>query len=271
MKRSSELKAMARRAMQGNYGVACCAMILAVVLGIGLNLFWGIFRNPIMMQVFLYNNVGYELFLSLSACVVSMALQLIFLIGEIRICWLACSGEKPRPEDAFFLVSHHPLRFVGLWLFFLLISFAAMIPAWIISIAVAAFNYRLSPGGVVGIGMAAGLGAVLLVWFLGFLFVVMRYSMALIALVEDPERGTLECLRRSRIMMRGNILRLVRLWLSFIGIYLLGYLSFGIGFLWIVPYVVCTMIYFYKDCEEAAFPPRPSFEETDFWGNYRTQ
>lgn len=267
---SSELKAMARRAMLGNYGVACSVMIFAALLGIGLNLFWGFFRGPWMTQAFLYSGVGRELFLSLLSFVFSMALQLIFLTGEIRICWLACSGVKPRTEDAFFMVSNHPLRFVGLWLIFLLISFAAMIPAWIVSIVIVVVSYRLSPGSVGSVSMALGLAAVILVWFLGILFVVMRYSMALIAMVEDPERGALECLRRSRIMMRGNVLRLLRLWLSFIGIFLLGYVSLGVGFLWIAPYMASTVIYFYKDCEAEAFPPRPSFEETDFWGNYGT-
>lgn len=46
-------------------------------------------------------------------------------------------------------------------------------------------------------------------------------------------------------------LKYLGLQLSFIPLYLLSFISFGIGFLWVIPYVYTSYTYFYEDlCEE---------------------
>ncbi len=49
------------------------------------------------------------------------------------------------------------------------------------------------------------------------LFLILRYGMAVFALVDDPGLGALECIRRSKTMMRKNLGKLFGLQLSFIG------------------------------------------------------
>ena len=51
----------------------------------------------------------------------------------------------------------------------------------------------------------------------------------------------------SAAIMRGNKGRLFYLELSFVPLYLLGTLSLGLGFLWIIPYVGMTEAEFYLD------------------------
>lgn len=46
-------------------------------------------------------------------------------------------------------------------------------------------------------------------------------------------------------MMQGNKCRLLLLWLSFVGWIPLIYLSMGIGALWVIPYLLCTLAHFY--------------------------
>jgi len=261
--RSSELKAMARGALLGNYGVACGALLLAMAINMAWNFFWAVFRIFTGTGLFLGIRPFHNILLMVGVSLVGMTLSAVFLIGEVRICFLICDGQKPRIEDMFFLFSHHPLRFVGLWLVYMAICALVMVPGWLFSVMLVVW------------GRYVPLAAVFLVFgmlatFLAGLFLTMLYSMALIALVEDPERGVLECFRHSRMVMRGNILRLIRLWISFLGIYLLGYASLGVGFLWIVPYLCCTVIFFYRDCQAEAFPAPPSFEEADSWNYYRT-
>ena len=48
-------------------------------------------------------------------------------------------------------------------------------------------------------------------------------------------------------LMRGNKLRYIYLSLSFTGVYVLTFLSFGIGYLWVLPYIYTTYILFYLD------------------------
>ena len=47
--------------------------------------------------------------------------------------------------------------------------------------------------------------------------------------------------------MKGNRGRLLYIAFSFIGMALLGLLSFGIGFLWIYPYISQTIAVFYRN------------------------
>ncbi|MCD8211854.1 MAG: DUF975 family protein [Oscillospiraceae bacterium] len=67
------------------------------------------------------------------------------------------------------------------------------------------------------------------------IFLAIRYDMAPFALVEDPERKSMDCIRRSRTMMKKNQSKLFWLRVSFIGWILLIFLIFvifdGIGIL----------------------------------------
>jgi uncharacterized membrane protein len=74
-----------------------------------------------------------------------------------------------------------------------------------------------------------------------------RYSQAFYILRDNPEISPLEAIRRSKTMMIGHKWRLFVLYLSFIGWWLLGILTLGIGYLWLYPYVMTTMAHFYLD------------------------
>jgi len=55
-----------------------------------------------------------------------------------------------------------------------------------------------------------------------------------------------DVVEESQKTMTGKRAGLFWLQLSFIGWAILGAISFGIGFLWIIPYVQCATIAFYK-------------------------
>ena len=76
---------------------------------------------------------------------------------------------------------------------------------------------------------------------------VLRYSMVPYILADNPELSASEALRMSKEMMRGNKGRFFCLGLSFIGWIILGALSFGIGFLWIDPYIHAAQADFYRE------------------------
>jgi uncharacterized membrane protein len=75
----------------------------------------------------------------------------------------------------------------------------------------------------------------------------LRYSQAYYILRDNPEISALEAIRRSKEMMKGHKGRLFMLYLSFIGWWLLGILTLGIGFLWLCPYVYTAQAHFYLD------------------------
>ncbi len=73
------------------------------------------------------------------------------------------------------------------------------------------------------------------------------YRMAFYLLIDDPEIGVSEALRKSKEMMNGYKAKLFYLDLSFIGWVLLSILTFGIGFLWLTPYMITSQAIFYDE------------------------
>ena len=92
--------------------------------------------------------------------------------------------------------------------------------------------------------------AVLSVWF------CLVYSMSELILMDDRRQpggsvGALESMRTSRRLMRGNRLKLLRLFLSFIGYGFLWLLTAGIATVWVLPYLITTLVMFYEALPES--------------------
>ena len=62
------------------------------------------------------------------------------------------------------------------------------------------------------------------------------YSMSMYILAENKGKAALDCINESKAMTNGYKMDLFVLDLSFIGWALLGVLTFGIAFIWIIPY-----------------------------------
>lgn len=73
------------------------------------------------------------------------------------------------------------------------------------------------------------------------------YSQAFFIIADDEACGPLEAITRSKRMMKGNKWKLFCLSLRFIGWAILALMTFGIGFLWLVPYIQTSLAKFYED------------------------
>jgi uncharacterized membrane protein len=76
------------------------------------------------------------------------------------------------------------------------------------------------------------------------------YSMAFYIMKDNPDIGASEAITQSRKMMVGYKGKLFGLYLSFIGWGILCCLSFGIGFLWLTPYISASTTNFYEDLKK---------------------
>lgn len=83
----------------------------------------------------------------------------------------------------------------------------------------------------------------------GIIFSLM-YSQALYIYIENPEMGVIECLRTSRLAMKGYKVDLFVLNLSFIGWIILCGLTLGILALYVTPYLGTTLVNFHTDLME---------------------
>jgi uncharacterized membrane protein len=75
----------------------------------------------------------------------------------------------------------------------------------------------------------------------------LRYSMSYYIMNDHPEIGPMEAIEMSKELMDGQKMRLFTLTLSFIGWFLLGIITFGLGFLYLMPYYNATIANFYED------------------------
>lgn len=90
-----------------------------------------------------------------------------------------------------------------------------------------------------------------LLWSLLLIFpgivAALRYAMAPFIMAEHPEIGVKEAINRSKKFMHGNKWRLLKLYLSFFGWFLLSALTAGIGNFFLAPYVRTAVTAFYLE------------------------
>lgn len=90
------------------------------------------------------------------------------------------------------------------------------------------------------------------------------YVMAPYILAEHPEMSASDALKLSKDMMRGNKGKFFCLQFSFIGWILLSVFTFGIGILFLIPYINAANAEFFnevsgKNAQRGTFDPAPSF------------
>ncbi|MCD7818567.1 MAG: DUF975 family protein [Lachnospiraceae bacterium] len=89
--------------------------------------------------------------------------------------------------------------------------------------------------------------AILIVYGILYVFARISLSMVLFVHADNPDLSFREMLEESWRLMDGVRLRYLYLQFSFLGMYLLCILSFGIGFLFVEPYINTANGYFYKE------------------------
>ncbi len=72
------------------------------------------------------------------------------------------------------------------------------------------------------------------------------YAMAPLILAETPDMPPLEAINRSKQIMHGHKMDFFVLELSFIGWILLGAITCGIAYIWVVPYMQAAFVNFYN-------------------------
>lgn len=87
----------------------------------------------------------------------------------------------------------------------------------------------------------------------------LEYSMAFFIMVDHPEMDWKQCLNESRRLTNGYKGDLFLLQLSFIGWYLLCFLTCGIGVFFLMPYIYATMGNAYEQLKANAAASRPGY------------
>lgn len=82
------------------------------------------------------------------------------------------------------------------------------------------------------------------------IIIALSYSMVYFVIVDNPEIGIMDALRKSKEIMEGHKFDYFVLNLSFFGWYILSYFTLGLLLLWLAPYIMVTTANFYNEIKE---------------------
>ena len=242
-----EIKRIARAQLGGQYRLPVLAeLVVALLPALVLLPFSYLLSNTASLLQNIIYDLAYFIVLILSAVLgagrmylqLNLARRKAFSFSDLFRCF------KVRP-DTYILAF---LLYVVFALPFLVVS----IGFGILSVTVPAF--QAAPWPLIGT-------LIRVVLFLVTVAVLLRYAMVFPLLLDDPDQKVRLAFQESRRLMDGNCKRLLLLFLSFLGYAFLGLLSLGVGFLWINPYLVQSLIVFYQDLTGELFPASAENEE----------
>ena len=103
-------------------------------------------------------------------------------------------------------------------------------------------NFALAAGGRGALAWTAVLYVAALA---ADMFLNLLYGLSLYLLLDYPQLSARGCLQRSRRLMQSHMLELLYMELSFLPLYLLGFLSMGVATLWVNAYKNALITSFY--------------------------
>ena len=232
---SSQLKTSARANLRGRWSTAVAmACLLALISAAGLWLTW-IFVQAMQKNVFM----------TISAIAVAFIIDLLLLLFKAGSDYFFLKlGRKENCSmgDLVYAFRTRPDRILIAGAIFTGIGVLYSVPyiaaAYIFPVFTAPVTAFLAAWGIAG--------TILLAFFF------LTFSQFIYVLLDDPDCGGLESLKKSARLMKGNRWRLLKILLSFIGWAFLELLSGGIGSLWIRPYFTETLTLFYRDLGTAS-------------------
>ncbi len=255
MKTYSELRAIGRQALQGKWGesiVALLPLVLIYLFVVGFSIALELVEDPsttfTLITLFVYTPIA----LVSAICVYPL------VFGFYTSMWHKVKGDDHRAiSDLWSSFKRNFWSSIGFWFIYeciqAIVMIAYMLVALIIGLAIyfAAKYFDADIILFIVIGVCI-IGAAVLAYI-----VQLTYCMTYFIKEENPHISIVNCMSESRELMRGHKWQLFVLELSFIGWILLAILTLGIGFLWLMPYMLTTQAAFYEEIK-----PQPIIDET---------
>lgn len=228
-KSSSELKANAREKLLGSYGKLILALVVMAVILRLLTYITESLLNQELWSVILYYLANFLVTLFSG----------ILVLGQTKLYMNFTTGRKSGVGDLFYAIREHQQN-IGILLALIqsVLLFVCMLP-----FSISLFLYYMTAQILLYPVMALTLIAGLIIFTVVYLSISQGYYIS----VDFPDYTLKQVLLMSIRVMKGHRARLFYLLVSFLPLILLCILSFGIGFLWLSPYMQCTLTCFYLD------------------------
>lgn len=226
IKSSSELKAISRAKLVGNYKVTSLGFLVFYLINlVATSMIPGTAGTKNMAALLI--NMILSFLISAFLCV--------FMIGFANMFLKLSCNQAIQVTDIFYGFSHNINQHLFLSLRFMLVSY---LPVFLGVFCMSALSFRFPYSTLVGsVVFCAGL--------IISVVNVLRYIPVFFITLDFPQYDINKVFSMSSYLMKGHMGRLFYIIVSFIPLYLLSVLTFFIGFFWIAPYIGTTLTGFY--------------------------
>lgn len=229
LKSSSALKADAKELLLGKYNVAVLAYVLMEFLVTGV-------MSLAELRINLQTTVGLLFYYAIYFIVV--LLSTVFVVGQNHLYLNMYRGQAYAAGNIWVGFRTCADRAILAYLMVLGKSLLFAIPfAVSMAIMLTTKNYYF----------ALLVGAAAIFMLIGCTIVQLDYAQVWYLILDYPNESATQLLAHSKEIMKGHRGSYFYLTVSFIGIFLLSVLTFGIGMLWIYPYVTATKTAYYLE------------------------
>lgn len=229
MKRASaELKRIARENLTGRYSVPMGALVVGTLCC----------NIPLLLFGWMTDNSAVGMLTYYLASFILSLLSGVLAVGRMQIGMRMARGAEYQFSDMFCVFRGRADRYIIAVLLRTLIVLIPQIPVYLLRfMGYQAFSY----------GQFIVMLVFVLVGSVAAIVLNLLFAQVYMLLLDRPELTALEAFRKSAELMKGNKGRLFYIDLSFLGWELLAACSFGIGMLWVGPYMMQTQITFYRE------------------------
>lgn len=241
---SSELRAKAREKLTGKWGKAACMILVYLLIFFLIGFIQGLLSDEGLLNLIVSIAV-YVIEIPISF---GLMIALFKLFNNEEVLTLSFldygfSNFSKAWSVTFRIILKMiiPLIFVVAAYILFIVAYSLFARAAFLSI----FSNSSSSLALPTFLMFAGLVLILV----GSIWGTMKfyyYQLAYLLLIDNPDMMPADAVLKSKELMTNNRGKLFCLQLSFIGWAILGAFTFGIGYLWLIPYIQFSTICFYN-------------------------
>ncbi|MCI9110813.1 MAG: DUF975 family protein [Bacilli bacterium] len=230
---NSKLKSLARKRLDGKYSVVVLSLLLFMVLG-GCCSFIAIAVNA-----------------SWTSSLLMFIVESLLMMGFVGIVLNISRGKKVSLDDLFTKTDLFG-KYIVITLILALATFIITLLGYLAFkslIMVSLYHTEINLFLAIFL-ILFGLFLTIAIIMVG-IYLAIAFSQTYFILYDEPKLGILEILEKSFDMMADYILEYFILVISFIGWAILGIFTFGLLYLWLIPYMLVTFAVFYDKVKAA--------------------
>ena len=228
----SELRKEAREALAGKWGKGVCIILAYLLITFILGIVEGIFKQGSFLNFIV----------SIAVAIISIPLGFGLIVSFMKL-------KRGENTSAFDFLEDGFKNFAKAWKIQLWTLLKLLLPIiCLIVLIVLMFSVFITTA-ISGENFNVAFAIVIAVLYIAcIVYIIARsllYVLAQYIAIDNPSLTAKECVLKSQEMMTGNRGNIFLLELSFIGWALLAVLTFGIGYLWLLPYMQIAFVCFY--------------------------